>query len=91
MTQPTSLLDALQRASTLRTIDLALAQSLQRLELDTHGDVLGAAALASLAVASGHAGLDPARASMLLDPATARRPRCPPRPTGNAPSLPHAG
>ncbi|WP_426803612.1 AAA family ATPase [Xanthomonas campestris] len=68
MTQPTSLLDALQRAGTLRTIDLALAQSLQRLEPDTHGDVLGAAALASLAVASGHAGLDPARASVLLDP-----------------------
>ncbi|MEB2233547.1 AAA family ATPase [Xanthomonas campestris pv. campestris] len=68
MTQPTSLLDALQRAGTLRTIDLALAQSLQRLEPDTHGDVLGAAALASLAVASGHAGLDPARASLLLDP-----------------------
>ncbi|KIQ28594.1 exodeoxyribonuclease V subunit alpha [Xanthomonas campestris] len=68
MTQPTSLLDALQRAGTLRTIDLALAQSLQRLEPDSHGDVLGAAALASLAVASGHAGLDPARASVLLDP-----------------------
>ncbi|WP_225042231.1 AAA family ATPase [Xanthomonas campestris] len=68
MTQPTSLLDALQRAGTLRTIDLALAQSLQRLEPDTHGDVLGAAALASLAVASGHAGLDPARVSVLLDP-----------------------
>ncbi|WP_163011204.1 hypothetical protein, partial [Pseudomonas viridiflava] len=55
MTQPTSLLDALQRAGSLRTIDLALAQSLQRLEPDTHSDVLGAAALASLAVASGHA------------------------------------
>ncbi|WP_285446060.1 AAA family ATPase [Xanthomonas sp. fls2-241-TYG-148] len=68
MTQPTSLLDALQRAGSLRTIDLALAQSLQRLEPDTHGDVLGAAALASLAVASGHAGLDPARVSVLLDP-----------------------
>ncbi|MCS3847899.1 exodeoxyribonuclease V alpha subunit [Xanthomonas campestris] len=68
MTQPTSLLDALQRAGTLRPIDLALAQSLQRLEPDSHGDVLGAAALASLAVASGHAGLDPARVSVLLDP-----------------------
>lgn len=68
MTQPTSLLDALQRTGSLRTIDLALAQSLQRLEPDTHGDVLGAAALASLAVASGHAGLDPARVSVLLDP-----------------------
>ncbi|UYB52511.1 exodeoxyribonuclease V subunit alpha [Xanthomonas sp. AM6] len=67
MTQP-NLLDALQRAGTLRTLDLAFAQSLQRLAPDTDSLVLSGAALASLAVASGHAGLDPDRAGILLDP-----------------------
>jgi len=62
-----SLLDALQRAGALRVLDLALAQTLQRLAPETDGDALAGAALASLAVASGHAGLDPARADVLLD------------------------
>ncbi|MBN6152690.1 exodeoxyribonuclease V subunit alpha [Xanthomonas sp. AmX2] len=65
---PPNLLDALQRAGTLRTLDVALAQSLHRLAPDTDSRVLAAAALASLAVASGHAGLDPARGNVLLDP-----------------------
>ncbi|WP_045738319.1 exodeoxyribonuclease V subunit alpha [Xanthomonas sp. MUS 060] len=62
-----TLFDALQRAGALRSLDLAFAQSLQRLEPTTAPAVLAAAALASLAVASGHAGLDPAHASALLD------------------------
>jgi len=62
-----SLLDALQRAGVLRTLDLSLAQSLQRLAPETDDATLAGAALASLAVASGHAGLDPTRASVLLD------------------------
>ncbi|MCW4455314.1 exodeoxyribonuclease V subunit alpha [Flavobacterium sp. MXW15] len=59
--------DALQRSGSLRTLDLAFAQTLQRLAPDTGAEVLAGAALASLAVASGHAGLDPARAGVLLD------------------------
>ncbi|PPU76443.1 exodeoxyribonuclease V subunit alpha [Xanthomonas cucurbitae] len=62
------LLTALNQAGALRTLDLAFAQSLQRLASDTDPLVLAGAALASLAVTSGHAGLDPARAAMLLDP-----------------------
>ncbi|MFO3707261.1 AAA family ATPase, partial [Xanthomonas codiaei] len=65
---PTSLLTALHQAGALRTLDVAFAQSLQRLAPDTDPQVLAGAALASLAVTSGHAGLDPARAAMLLDP-----------------------
>ncbi|MCC4605688.1 AAA family ATPase [Xanthomonas campestris] len=61
------LLPALNQAGTLRTLDLAFAQSLQRLAPDTDPLVLAGAALASLAVTSGHAGLDPTRAAMLLD------------------------
>lgn len=63
-----NLLTALNQAGALRTLDLAFAQSLQRLAADTDPQVLAGAALASLAVTSGHAGLDPTRAAMLLDP-----------------------
>ncbi|CAD7731369.1 RecBCD enzyme subunit RecD [Xanthomonas hydrangeae] len=66
MNQP-NLFSALIKADALRPLDLALAQSLQRLAPDTDPQVLAGAALASLAVTSGHAGLDPARAGMLLD------------------------
>ncbi|PPT85365.1 exodeoxyribonuclease V subunit alpha [Xanthomonas theicola] len=59
--------DTLQRSGALRSLDLAFAQTLQRLAPDTGAEVLAGAALASLAVASGHAGLDPARAGVLLD------------------------
>jgi len=59
--------DALQRAGLLRPLDLAFAQTLQRLGPDTDGATLAGAALASLAVASGHAGLDPRQAEVLLD------------------------
>ncbi|MBO9883846.1 exodeoxyribonuclease V subunit alpha, partial [Xanthomonas sp. D-109] len=61
------LLATLYRTGTLRTLDHAFANSLARLDPDTPDPVLAGAALASLAVASGHAGLDPARASLLLD------------------------
>ena len=52
-----SLLDALHKGGHLRTLDHALAQSLRRLDSDTPDAVLAAAALASLAVAKGHAGV----------------------------------
>ncbi|MFW3176633.1 exodeoxyribonuclease V subunit alpha [Xanthomonas phaseoli] len=64
---PPNLFAALNQSGALRTLDLAFAQSLQRLEPDTDPQVLAGAALASLAVTSGHAGLDPARAAMVLD------------------------
>ncbi len=62
-----SLLDALQRAGALRTFDHAFAQSLRRLDPDTPDLVLAAAALASLAVVQGHAGLRLDAAHELLD------------------------
>jgi exodeoxyribonuclease V alpha subunit len=62
-----SLLDDLYRNGALRTVDHALAQSLRRLAPDTSDEVLTAAALASLAVAHGHAAFDPACPQMLLD------------------------
>ncbi|WP_440985343.1 exodeoxyribonuclease V subunit alpha [Xanthomonas sontii] len=62
-----NLLATLYRTGTLRTLDHAFAHSLSRLDPNTPDLVLAGAALASLAVASGHAGLDPARASLLLD------------------------
>ncbi len=62
-----SLLRALQQAGVLRTLDDALAQSLRRLDPATRDDVLAAAALASLAVANGHAGFDPASPRQLVD------------------------
>ncbi|KLI99244.1 exodeoxyribonuclease V subunit alpha [Luteimonas sp. FCS-9] len=64
---PAGLLVALQRSGALRTLDHALAQSLRRLDPDTPDPVLAAAALASLAVANGHAGFDPARPRLLVD------------------------
>ncbi|TWT22325.1 exodeoxyribonuclease V subunit alpha [Luteimonas marina] len=62
-----SLLDALFRGGHLRTLDHALAQSLRRLDPSTPDAVLAAAALASLAVSKGHAGLQLDRARDLLD------------------------
>ena len=55
-----TLLQQLRDAGALRTLDHALAQSLRRLDPATPDTVLAAAALASLAVANGHAGFDPA-------------------------------
>ncbi|MEN1942062.1 exodeoxyribonuclease V subunit alpha [Luteimonas sp. MJ174] len=63
------LLQDLVRAGALRTLDYALAQSLRRLDPDTPDSVLAAATLASLAVASGHAGFDPAEPRRLVDAA----------------------
>ncbi|MBB4131785.1 AAA family ATPase [Xanthomonas sp. 3075] len=76
MTHPT-LFSALIKADALRPLDLAFAQTLQRLAPDTDSLVLAGAALASLAVTSGHAGLDPTRAAMLLDPRTGPPPQLP--------------
>ncbi|UNK42387.1 exodeoxyribonuclease V subunit alpha [Luteimonas sp. S4-F44] len=61
------LLVALQRSGALRTLDFELAQRLRRLAPETPDAVLAAAALASLAVANGHAGFDPARPQLLVD------------------------
>jgi exodeoxyribonuclease V alpha subunit len=66
-----SLLRALQQAGVLRTLDDALANTLRRLDPNTPDDVLAAAALASLAVAQGHAGFDPASPRQLVDAETA--------------------
>ena len=62
-----SLLRELSRLKALRPLDDALAHSLSRLDPDTHDHVLAAAALASLAVAQGHAGFDPANPRRLVD------------------------
>ncbi|WP_407353482.1 exodeoxyribonuclease V subunit alpha [Luteimonas sp. R10] len=62
-----SLLQALAAAGALRTLDHAFAQSLRRLDPDTPDSVLAAAALASLAVAAGHAGFDPAHPRRLVE------------------------
>ncbi|MBD9480582.1 exodeoxyribonuclease V subunit alpha [Pseudoxanthomonas sp. PXM02] len=62
-----SLLDALYRGGHLRTLDHALAQSLRRLDRDTPDAVLAAAALASLAVAKGHAGVKLLSPQAMLD------------------------
>lgn len=62
-----SLLTTLYRGNALRTLDHALAQSLRRLRPDTPEAVLLAAALASLAVSDGHAGLDPHQPQRLID------------------------
>ncbi|MFT4248817.1 MAG: AAA family ATPase, partial [Pseudomonas sp.] len=75
-----TLFDALQRSGCLRTLDVAFAQTLHRLAPDTGAQVLAGGALASLAVASGHAGLDPARAGVLLETRD-----------GPAPGLPDSG
>src|SRR5690606_24778876 len=55
----TGLLQELDKVRALRTLDHALAESLRRLDPDTPDSVLAVAALASRAVASGHAGFDP--------------------------------
>ncbi len=68
-TRRTGLLQDLVKAGALRTLDHALAQSLRRLDPDTPDSVLAAAALASLAVASGHAGFDPAEPQRLVEAA----------------------
>lgn len=61
------LLNTLWQAGHLRTLDHALAQSLRRLDRDTPDEVLAAAALASLAVSKGHAGLLLSQPRALLD------------------------
>jgi len=62
-----SLLTTLYRGNALRTLDHALAQSLRRLRPETPDAVLLGAALASLAVSAGHAGLDPHQPQRLID------------------------
>ncbi|MBP3983979.1 exodeoxyribonuclease V subunit alpha [Pseudoxanthomonas helianthi] len=62
-----SLLRELNRLGALRTLDDALARTLQRLDPSTPDEVLAAAALASLAVAQGHAGFDPTQPGQLVD------------------------
>jgi exodeoxyribonuclease V alpha subunit len=64
-----SLLDTLYREGVLRTVDHALAQSLRRLDRDTPDLVLAAAALASQAIARGHAAFDPRRPQLLTEAA----------------------
>lgn len=62
-----SLLAALRRAAVLRELDEALVDTLHRLDRAMPEDALAAAALASLAVAHGHAALDLARPWLLVD------------------------
>ncbi|MDQ3270334.1 MAG: exodeoxyribonuclease V subunit alpha [Pseudomonadota bacterium] len=66
-----SQLDALYRQGALRALDHALGQSLRRLDRaggdETPDPVSTAAALASLAVAQGHAAFDPARPHLACD------------------------
>ncbi|WP_449446924.1 exodeoxyribonuclease V subunit alpha [Thermomonas brevis] len=62
-----SLLRELNRIGALRALDDALANTLRRLEPDMPDSVLAAAALASLAVAQGHAGFDPAQPRLVVD------------------------
>ncbi|MGO1070781.1 exodeoxyribonuclease V subunit alpha [Lysobacter sp. CA199] len=64
-----SLLDTLYREGALRTVDHALAQALRRLDRDTPDAVLAAAALASQAIARGHAAFDPRRPQLLSEAA----------------------
>lgn len=60
-----SLLAALNQAGVLRALDDALARSLCRLDPKTPDKVAAAAALASMAVAHGHAGVDLAHPGLL--------------------------
>ncbi|GAB1594918.1 exodeoxyribonuclease V subunit alpha [Lysobacter claricitrinus] len=62
-----SLLDALQRSGAVRPIDLALAHALQRIDGAASDPVLVAAALASYAVAQGHAAFEPDSARELVE------------------------
>lgn len=69
-----SLLDTLYRSGSLRAMDHALGQTMRRMDRGRDGDaatdaVLTAAALASFAVARGHAAFDPARPDLLCDDA----------------------
>ncbi|SDY87814.1 DNA helicase/exodeoxyribonuclease V, alpha subunit [Lysobacter sp. yr284] len=64
-----SLLDALFRDGALRTVDHALAQALRRLDRDTPDLVLAGAALASQAIARGHAAFDPRQPQSLSEAA----------------------
>lgn len=62
-----STLARLQKNSdSLRAVDIALADTLQRLEPGSDPRVLAGAALASLAVGLGHAAFDPARPQLLI-------------------------
>ena len=62
-----SLLRELNKLGVLRTFDDALANTLRRLDPETPDEVLAAAALASMAVANGHAAFDPASPRQLVD------------------------
>ena len=62
-----SLWQDLRRSGALRTLDDALAQTLCRLQPAVADEVLAGAALASLAVARGHAAFDLARPQLLVD------------------------
>lgn len=62
-----SLLDALQRSGAVRPLDLALAHCLQRIDGTITEPVLVAAALASYAVAQGHAAFEPDAAQELVE------------------------
>ncbi|KAF1013202.1 MAG: RecBCD enzyme subunit RecD [Stenotrophomonas maltophilia] len=62
-----SLLKQLHQSGQLRTLDHALATSLLRLRDDTPYEVALAAALASLAIAQGHAGFDPRQPQRVLE------------------------
>jgi len=61
-----SLLAALTQSGALRPLDHALAQTLKRLDPAIPEPVLVAAALASLALAHGHSGFDPAAPEHLI-------------------------
>jgi len=62
-----TLLSHLYQRGLLRPLDNALAQTLRRLQPDTHDDVLSAAVLASLAVAQGHSAFDPQQPQQVLN------------------------
>ena len=62
-----SLLRELNKLGVLRTLDDALANTLRRLDPETPDEVLAAAALASMAVANGHAGFNPTSPRQLVD------------------------
>ncbi len=71
-----NLIAHLQRSQdSLRAVDIALADTLDRLDPDSDELVLAGAALASLAVGGGHTAYDPARPQLVL---------------GNVPGLPDA-